>query len=129
MTPANHAPGTRTYVAGILAVAALALAGCATAPAPTEQMAVAKAAVADAVSAGGAEFAPGVFKSAQEKLDRGNAAMAAREYNDARRYAEEAEVDAKLAAVTARSTKAQRAVTELELGIRALKEEIARAPR
>ena len=129
MTPANHAPGTRTYVAGILAVAALALAGCATAPAPTEQMAVAKAAVADAVSAGGAEFAPGVFKSAQEKLDRGNAAMAAREYNDARRYAEEAEVDARLAAVTARSTKAQRAVTELELGIRALKEEIARAPR
>jgi hypothetical protein len=110
-------------------VAALALAACATAPAPTEQMAVAKAAVADAVSAGGPEYAPGVFRSAQDKLDRGNAAMAAHEYNDARRYAEEAEVDAKLAATTARSVKAQRAVAELDLGIRALKEELARVPR
>jgi hypothetical protein len=113
---------------GMLA-AALALAACATTPAPTEQMAVAKAAVADAVSAGGPEYAPGVFKSAQDKLDRANAAMAAREYNDARRYAEEAEADAKLAATTARSVKAQRAVAELDLGIRALKEELARVPR
>ena len=32
MTHANHAPGTRMYVAGILAIAALALAGCATPP-------------------------------------------------------------------------------------------------
>jgi hypothetical protein len=127
MTYAKHASGVP--VRTILAVAALALAGCATTPAPTEQMAVAKAAVADAVSAGGPEYAPGVFRSAQDKLDRGNAAMAAREYNDARRYAEEAEVDAKLAAVTARSGKAQRAVSELELGIRALKEEIARGAR
>ena len=113
---------------GMLA-AALALAACATTPAPTEQLAVAKAAVADAVSAGGPEYAPGVFKSAQDKLDRGNAAMTAREYNDARRYAEEAEADAKLAATTARSVKAQRAVAELDLGIRALKEELARVPR
>src|SRR4029453_3691087 len=61
--------------------------------------------------------------------DRANAAMAAREYNDARRYAEEAEADAKLAATTARSVKAQRAVAELDLGIRALKEELPRVPR
>ena len=114
---------------GVLALAAMALAGCATTPAPTEQMAVARAAVADAVSAGGPEYAPGVMRNAQDKLDRGNAAMAAHEYNTARRYAEEAEVDAKLAAVTARSSKAQRAVAELELGIRALKEEVARVPR
>lgn len=114
---------------GMLAAAALVVAGCATTPAPTEQVAVAKAAVADAVSAGGAEYAPGVLRSAQEKLDRGNAAMAAREYTDARRYAEEAEVDARLAAVTTRSAKAQRAVAELEFGVRALKDELARAPR
>ena len=128
MTYAKDASATPMRIS-MLAAAALAVAGCATAPAPTEQGAVARAAVADAVSAGGAEYAPGVFRSAQDKLDRGNAAMAAREYNDARRYAEEAEVDAKLAAVTARSVKAQRAVSELELGIRALKDEIARAPR
>ena len=125
MTHARYPRGL--CVSMSIAVAALALAGCATTPAPTEQVAVARVAVADAVSAGGAEYAPGALRNAQEKLDRGNAAMAAREYNDARRYAEEAEVDAKLASVTARSSKAQRAVTELELGIRALQEEIARA--
>ena len=39
---------------------------------------------------------------------------------------EAAEADAKLAAATARSAKAQRALTEVESGIRALREEIAR---
>ena len=128
MRHAEHASATPVRTCMFVATA-LAVAACATAPAPTEQVSVAKAAVADAVSAGGAEYAPGVLRSAQEKLDRGNAAMAAHAYTDARRYAEEAEVDAKLAAVTARSGKAQRAVAELELGVRALKEELARAPR
>ncbi|HTR59091.1 MAG TPA: DUF4398 domain-containing protein [Casimicrobiaceae bacterium] len=109
------------------AVALAMLAGCATAPpAPTEQFAVGRAAVADAVSAGGAEFAPVALQSAQDKLDRANAAMAAGNYRDARRYAEDAEVDAKLAAATARSRKAERALAEVEAGIRTLREELAR---
>ena len=103
------------------------LGGCAsTPPAPTEQFAVGRAAVADAVSAGGAEFAPGALRSAQDNLDRANAAMAAGRYREARRYAEDAEVDAKLAAATARSRKAERALAEVESGIRALREELAR---
>ena len=114
---------------GMLAVAALMSTSAKGARAPTEQMAVARAAVADAVSAGGAEFAPGALVVAQEKLDRGAAAMAARQYDDARRLAEEAEVDARLAAVIARSAKTQRAVAEVESGIQALKDEIARNAR
>lgn len=114
---------------GILALAALMSTSAKGARAPTEQMAVARAAVADAVSAGGAEFAPGALVVAQEKLERGAAAMAARQYDDARRLAEEAEVDARLAAVIARSAKTQRAVAEVELGIQALKDEIARNAR
>lgn len=112
---------------GAIAVALAMLAACATAPpAPTEQFAVSRAAVADAVSAGGAEFAPVALRSAQDKLDRANAAMAAGDYRDARRYAEDAEVDAKLAAATARSRKAERALAEVEAGIRTLREELAR---
>jgi Domain of unknown function (DUF4398) len=113
----------------MLAVAALMSTSANGARAPTEQMAVARAAVADAVSAGGAEFAPGALIVAQEKLDRGAAAMTARQYDDARRLAEEAEVDARLAAVIARSAKTQRAVAEVESGIQALKDEIARNAR
>ena len=116
-------------VLGIFLVTAFTSASAIAARAPTEQMAVARAAVADAVSAGAAEFAPGALVVAQGKLDRGNAAIAAREYEDARRLAEEAEVDAKLAAVVARSAKAQRAVAEVQLGIQALKDEIARNAR
>jgi len=92
-------------------------------------MAVAGAAVSDAASAGGAEFAPGAFVVARDKLERGAAAMKAREYDDARRLGEEAEVDARLAAVIARSAKAQRAVAEVQAGIQALKDEIARNAR
>ena len=108
-------------------LAAILLAGPVTAaPAPGEQVAVARAAVADAVSAGGAEFAPLALRGAQDKLDRANAAMAAGANRDARRWAEEAEADARLAAATARATKAERAVTEVQSGIRALQEELAR---
>ena len=114
---------------GVLVFATLASSSAMAARAPTEQMAVASAAVADAVSAGGAEYAPGALVVAQNKLERGNAAIAAREYDDARRLAEEAEVDARLSAVIARSKKAQRAVAEVELGIQALKDEIARNAR
>ncbi len=110
-------------------VAATGLAACATTPPPTGQVAVAKAAIADAVSAGGEQLAPEALHIAQEKLAQADTAMAGRKYADARRLAEEAEVDARLAAVTARSTKAQLAAAELERGIQALKEELARAPR
>lgn len=109
------------------AFAAILIAGpVSAAPAPTEQFAVARAAVADAVSAGGAEFAPVALRGAQDKLDRANAAMAAGANRDARRWSEEAEADARLAAATARATKAERAVAEVQSGIRALQEELAR---
>lgn len=126
----SRAPGRATRGALVASVALLALSGCATTSnAPVEQLAVARSAVNDAASAGSAELAPLELRSAQEKLDRANTAMADKAYDDARRYAEAAEADAKLAAVTARSAKAQRAVTEVESGIRALREEIARSTR
>ena len=109
--------------------AAVALAGCATTPPPTGQLAVAKSAISDAVGAGSEQLAPEPLHTAQDKLAQADKAMAARNYADARRLAEEAEIDAKLAAITARSAKAQLAATELERGIQALKEELARAPR
>jgi len=113
-------------ILGTLAVAALINASARAARARTEQMAVARAALADAVSAGGALFAPSALVAAQDKLDRGVEAMRARQYDDARRLAEQAEVDARLAAVIARYVKTQRALAESESGIQALKDDISR---
>ncbi len=117
----------RTSIAAVAALMAFTMAGCAsTPPAPTEQFALGRAAVADAVSAGAPELAPSALRSAQDNLDRANAALTAGKTVDARRFAEDAEADAKLAAATARSRKAERALAEVESGIRALREELVR---
>lgn len=112
----------------VLSVCMLALlAGCASSsPPPTEQLAFANAAVSEARSAGAPEASPVEMKLAQDKLDQANQAMGAKEYDRARVLAEEAEVDAKLAATKSRSIKAERAVAELREGIRTLQEEINR---
>jgi Domain of unknown function (DUF4398) len=95
-------------------------------PAPTEQMAVSTAAVANAVSAGGPEWAAVDMRMAREKLDRANAAMAAKDYANARTWAHEAQVDAQLAAARSRSNKAQKAADVMQEDSRVLKEELDR---
>src|SRR6202162_6279353 len=81
---------------GAMGCAAVVLAGCGSIPPPTEQMAVSKAAVANAVSAGGSEYAPVEMRTAQEKMDRANRAMEKEDYENARWLAEEAQADAGL---------------------------------
>ena len=111
----------------LLAVGALALvAGCASTPAPTEQMAVSKSAIANAVSAGGPEYAAVEMKSAQDKMDRANRAMAKEDYDVARSLAEEAQADARLAEKKAQSEKAQKAALVMQEDARVLREELNR---
>ncbi|MES2356185.1 MAG: DUF4398 domain-containing protein [Pseudomonadota bacterium] len=111
-----------------IACSALTITSCASVPAsaPTAQLAVSKAAVADAVSAGGSDTASLEMKSAQDKLDRANVAFTAKNYEQATALAEQAEVDAKLAETKARSAKAQKAADALQDDIRVLHEEINR---
>ena len=122
-------PQVRPITNVIALLAALSLAGCASTPAPREQLAFANAAVSDASRAGGAEYASPEMRSAQDKLDRANQAMARNDYDHARVLAEEAEVDAKLAGARARSVKAQRAAAEVQDSIRAMREEIGRSTK
>jgi hypothetical protein len=100
--------------------------GCASVPAPTEQIALSKAAVANAVSAGAPEFAAPDISSAQDKLARANLAMVAEDYESARWLAEHAQVDAELAAAKARSAKAQKAAFAVQEDSRVLREELNR---
>ena len=104
------------------------VAGCATTPPPTEDMALGRAAVSEAVSAGAQQYAPADLHRAEDALDRAHEALARGYYHDARRLAQEAEADAKLAAAAARSRKAERALDEVETSVEALREE-ARRPR
>lgn len=107
-------------------VAALLVTGCASTPAPTEQMAVSRAAINAANSSGGNEFAPLAFKSAIEKMDGAELAMTKKDYLLARQLAEQAQVDARLAEAMARSAKAQKAADALKEDSRVLRNEIDR---
>lgn len=60
----------------VIVGAAIFIAGCASTPAPVEQMAVSRAAVINASSAGADELAPLQLKSAKEKMDAAERAMA-----------------------------------------------------
>ena len=104
----------------------LALGGCAsTGDLPREEMAVARAAVDRAAGPAGAD-APVEVSQAREKLERANAAVARKDYDVARRLAEQAEVDANLAEARSHSARSDRALQEVREGIRQLRAEIAR---
>ncbi len=111
---------------GAIACAAVVMAGCASIPPPTEQMAVSKSAISNAASAGGGEYAPVEMRSAQDKMERASRAMAKEDYEDARWLAEEAQADARLAEKKAESAKARKAAVVMQDDIRVLREEINR---
>lgn len=118
-----HPPRPR---AAWLAAAVLALSACASAPVPTEQLAVTTAAVAHAVSAGGQELAPTEMSAARDKLVRAHLAVAAKDNGQALKLAQQAQVDAQLAESKAEATKARKAQAELDEAARVLREEMAR---
>jgi len=113
----------------VLGGALLALAACASTPPPTSEMAVATAALAHAVTAGSAEFAPAEMALARDKLARANLALAAGKNDSALVLAQQVQLDAQLAEAKAESEKANRSATALKDAARALREEMARQPK
>ncbi|ETD35981.1 MULTISPECIES: DUF4398 domain-containing protein [Pseudomonas] len=100
----------------------LVLAGCAGNP-PSEQYAVTQSAVNSAVSAGGTEFAAVEMKSAQDKLKQAELAMHDKHYDEARRLAEQAEWDARVAERKAQAAKAEQALKDSQKGVQELRQE------
>jgi hypothetical protein len=101
---------------GLLAV----ITGCKSVPPPNQQMAAMRAAMEEAVEAGAPEYAGSEFASARQKYERARDLNAQKEYGQARRMAEQAEVDARLAASKARSIRAGRELNNAEENLRAL---------
>jgi hypothetical protein len=94
--------------------------GCKSVPPPNQQMAAMRAAMHEAIEAGAPEYAGAEFARARQKYQRASALSADREYGQARRLAEEAEVDARLAASKARAVRAGRELSTAEENLRAL---------
>lgn len=119
-TSSSHLRGLK--LAALALGSSLVLAGCAGNP-PTEQYAVTQSAVNSAVSAGGTEFAAVEMKSAQDKLKQAEIAMHDKKYDDAKRLAEQAEWDARVAERKAQAAKAEKAVQDANQGVQDLREE------
>lgn len=112
----------RLKLAALALGSSLVLAGCAGNP-PSEQYAVSQSAVNSAVSAGGTEFAAVEMKAAQDKLKQAEIAMHDKQYDDAKRLAEQAEWDARVAERKAQAAKAEKAVQDAHQGVQDLREE------
>lgn len=115
-------------LAGVMAGSlASLLAACSSMQTPaTANVAVSKAALENAVNAGGVEYAPAEMLAAREKMAKANQAMLAKDYQLASDLATQAQADAKLAQAKANSSKAQSAANALQEDIRVLREELAR---
>lgn len=109
-----------------LAVGLAALGGCASTPAPTEQLAVAEAAVQRANTTSTSENSAVELKVATNKLAGARQAMASKDYELARRLAEQAEVDAEVAELRSQALRSRQAAQEAQAASRALSEEINR---
>lgn len=106
----------------------LALTACSSsqkAPAAAD-VAVSKAAVESAVSAGASELAPEEITAARAKMLRASQALAAKDYALARDLATQAQADARLAQSKANSAKATAAANALNEDLRVLREEVDR---
>jgi hypothetical protein len=126
MNITGNARGSATGVSSLIAIVTLALSACASTPAPTDQVAVATAAVNQAGSAGATEGAPLEMKSARDKLARANAAMTSKDYDSALALAQQSQVDAQLAQAKTEAAKAQKAADETQEAARVLREEMNR---
>lgn len=110
----------------LLIAPALALSACASQPpAPVAEMASARTMLTQAEPAA-ARFNPQLLHEAQTKLAMAQAAMQNGDNEQARRLAEKAEADARLAWASAEHQRSQQSVAEVNQSLQVLKNELQR---
>jgi hypothetical protein len=105
---------------------AFGIVACASAPMPSDKLAVAKTAVERAEQAQAAQFAQVELTTARNKLAAAQAAADKHDADVAARMADQAEVDAQLAEYTARAKQQQQLVDQMDAGLRDLRNEAQR---
>jgi len=109
-----------------LVCSVLGVTGCSAARPPVAPVAQAELAVAQAEQSKAALHAPTDLRVAREKMMSAQSAMADEEYENARRLAEQAIIDAQLAQARANATEAQQNTAEVRKTIDALRSEAVR---
>jgi predicted S18 family serine protease len=115
----------RQWMSVPLICGALGMVGCAGKP-PLEALSQAELAVQEANQITASQYAPVDLQTAREQLDRAKQAMDDEEYDEARRLAEQALVNAQLAEAKAGAEKARQAAAELQKSIQTLRAELER---
>lgn len=100
-----------------------AVAGCASDPAPTEQLRLTEQAMAQARAVGASEQTP-ALALAQERLAAATEAMKGERYREARLLAEQAELDARLAEARVLNDKSEQELAELHRRIARMREQL-----
>ena len=108
---------------------ALLLGACASAPPPTGVMSQAELAVRDAERSQASQYAALELQMARENFDLAKQAMQRKEHETARRMAEKALVEARLAEDKALAASTREAAEELRRSIDSLRDEISRASK
>jgi hypothetical protein len=132
MSTIFHAHSGRTAVyrawliPSVIIWSVFATSGCTTGEPPTSTLIRAELGLRAAGEARAPEFAPMELQRAREKLEGSKRAMAAKNYEEARRLAESAQVEAELAEAKAEAEITRRAAEELRRSIDALRVETER---
>lgn len=102
----------------------LLLSACASAPAPNEQLRLTEQALSQAKALGISAEQSASLRLAEEKLALAQTAMQDEEYKQARVYAEQAELDARLAEAEHLTEKSQQQLAELSNAINRLRKQL-----
>jgi hypothetical protein len=112
----------------VCALVVLMASGCAGVPRPDAALAKSDSAVEQAIEAGARMHAPLLLREAENKLNQARIEAEKGEHKKAQQLAEQVQVDAELAQVTALASKAQISVDELKQSIRVLRKEMGLSP-
>lgn len=107
----------------LAAMALVTLAGCASDPAPIEQMKLTEKAVAQAKAVGAVDDEP-EMQMAESKLAQARSDMTNESYKAARMQAEQAELDARLAEARVLTEKSEAQVTQLNTRLNRLRKQL-----
>jgi len=116
----------RQWIGVLLACGILGMAGCAGKP-PLANLSQAELAVQEADTKTASQYAPLELKTAREQLAEAKRAMDEEEYDEARRRADQALVNAQLAETKAGAEKARQAAAEVQKSIQTLRTEVQRS--
>jgi len=105
---------------------AFGIVACASTPMPVEKLAVAKSSIERAEQAQAAQFAQVELTTARNKYAAAQSAADKKDAVVAARMADQADIDAQLAEATARAKQQEQLVTEMDAGLRDLRNETLR---